>query len=207
MIKIKNLCIMLIVSFVLLSLSSCDLYHVEIDENYDGLSIGFTYEDEHKIFDITCAVRSNQTEFDIDNVTLDCYYGWYTHTPIHYYQDSNFEPVCVALYFVYGYSNMLDEFHDYKNIDKMHFLKEISIEEFSTEAYNVKNSQKEGKTFEQHSALTIPKEIFVGSFGIISFVVVNIARNPQTNLFFVRGLGFRTIQYDFIDEETVRLYK
>ena len=53
MIKIRNLCFVLIVSFVLLGLSSCDLDFVDIDKNYDGLSIGFNHE--YETLDITCA--------------------------------------------------------------------------------------------------------------------------------------------------------
>ena len=203
MIKIRNLCFVLIVSFVLLGLSSCDLDFVDIDKNYDGLSIGFNHE--YDTLGIICAVRSNQTEFNIDNVTLDCYYGWYTYSPMHFYKDGIYDPVCIALY--YGGINMHDVFDDYKNIENMHFLKEISIEEFSTEAFNMKMTKQEGKTFEQSDSFTIPKELFVKPGGGVSLVVVNIGWNPNENVYFTRGFGFCAIQYDFIDEETVSLYK
>lgn len=203
MVKIQNLCIMLIVSFVLIGLSSCDLYYVDIDEKYDGLSIGFNHE--YDIYDITCAVRSNQTEFDINNVTLDCYYGWHSTPPNHFYKEGIYDPVCIAIYFNSGMWN--DEFDDYQNIENMHFLKEISIEEFSTDEYNVKMTKQEGKTFVQHSELTIPKELFVEPGGVILFYVLNVAWNPKDNVYFTCGIGSRIIHYDFIDEETVRLYK
>lgn len=203
MIKIRNLCFVLIVSFVLLGLSSCDLDFVDIDKNYDGLSIGFNHE--YETLDITCAVRSNQTEFNINNVTLDCYYGWYTRAPNHFYKNSLYDPVCIALYFNYGMWN--EEFDDYQNIENMHFLKEISIEEFSTEAFNMKMTKQEGKTFEQHSEFTIPNELFVEPGGSILFYVLNVAWNPEQNVYFTCGFGFRSIGFKYIDEETVRLYK
>lgn len=79
----------------------------------------------------------------------------------------------------------------------------IFIKQLSKEACICK---QEGKKFEQHSTLTIPHELFVGSKGSIDLVVVNIAWDQKKNINRTRSIGFRRIYHRYIDEDTFRLY-
>lgn len=68
----KKLVILVIAFIVLFSTGGCS---ADIDGRYKGFSNGFNYQLDRRTI-VMCAARSDKTEFNINEVTLDFYYGW-----------------------------------------------------------------------------------------------------------------------------------
>lgn len=63
----------------------------DIDGRHKGLSIGFNFCGP-RYSQIMYAFRSNETEFNVDNVTLDFYCGWFGELPFSHF-DMNDETI------------------------------------------------------------------------------------------------------------------
>lgn len=62
--------------------------------NNNGIKIGFSRSG--RLPNIFCAVKSDKTQFSLDNITLDFYFGG---PNLSEYEDLDYEPTCVAVYF------------------------------------------------------------------------------------------------------------
>lgn len=105
--------------------------------NNNGLKIGFSRSG--RLPSVFCAVKSDKTQFSLDDITLDFYFGG---ANLSKYEDLDYEPTCVAVYFrnsryIDGESIQSMNIEDYKAIKDFHFVKEISFEQYNSGEYNV----------------------------------------------------------------------
>ena len=93
-------------------------------------------------------IKSGGTKFDIDNVTLDFYYGGSGAdggSNIFFETDSHAQFVCFALYFLDGQYYSADfrlgpwriVENDYQDIEGYHIIKTLTRDEFNSEEYYV----------------------------------------------------------------------
>jgi len=170
--------LLLVVICSLISLQGCSfLRKLQTPTDEQGISIGFQYENSQG--SLITAIKSDKKVFDIDDVTLDFYYGGFTRDYSHCES--------VALYFLS--KNKFDtEVDDYKNIDGCYFIKEISREEYDSGPFDIEQrwgpKQKEEKNniyFHYIDTMTIPKEMFLGQTGMVAFFIAHIALNEEGN--------------------------
>lgn len=159
------------------------------EEEDTGLNVGFEgnlYGDPSP--SDYCAYRSDVSEFDINDVTLEFFYGGIFSESIEY-ERSNIRNIGkVKLYFFapalcensecatqYDYQyggrkcvNLLCE-------DSRYFIKE-SQKDYTSEAHRWK-----GRLYEdgEGETITIPKELFVGERGLIEFMVFGKDENHR----------------------------
>ena len=156
-----------------------------------ALERGFGYYG-HIVSDFLCAVKSDKTEFAIDDVTLDFYFSIDSNTWLETtYEGQLYEDLqikCVALYFcdskymTYPIS-MKDMFQDYKAIEGHYFIKEISYEEFDAEEYSMTTTFFGGTKFNHKETFTIPQDIFAYNEGKIYFRIMDIQYSPKNDFY------------------------
>ena len=166
----------------------------ETDTNVGAvLESGFKRSDDAcEIPLFLCAYRSDKTEFDIDDVTLDFYYGgWYSDLGIDYdLQQHNFP--MFDIYFT-------NDAHD------RCFVKRVE-ENLVSEKYRCKFIYDDDWNFIElkfnHSeSITIPREIFTENEGVIYFAIFSQNANytdPEVER--IAGIGIR---YKVIGERVV----
>ena len=161
---------------------SCGEKETETVEKFENsIESGFTLPNdgcETSIFQ--CAYKSDKTVFDIDNVTLDFYYGGYYNPSVEY-----------ELIFT-----DIPSFELYFEDDggEKYYIKQVE-ENFISEKYNCEFIDN-GEyiidiIFNYSESITIPKEIFTKDSGYIYFTIYgkNVRNhNPQTEL--ITGIGF-----------------
>lgn len=196
----KKLVILVLAFVVLFSMSGCI---VDIDGRYKGFSSGFNYQWSGDT-PIVCAARSDKTNFDINEVTLDFYFGW-IHEP---YGPDN-RPITFALYVANGeaYQSTIRNIDDYKNLEGHVFLKEIATSEFASDEYYVSMTQSKGKVYKQSERYTISKALFSLKSGNFYFCGRMIGFSNEDNQFYTSTGEYIKIGYEYIDESTVRLSK
>ncbi len=179
-----------------------------------GLNIGFDRR-MGLLPNVYFGVKSDKTEFAVDAVTLDFSYGDGTHSGVGGYvggADGEYCPVvCIAVYFFNAkYQNVVTafgevRFEDYKNLDGLHFVKEISLEDYN-ENYHVENSFW-GCKYEHTEALTIPEEVMELTTGYACFGVFQIAYIPSENLYRIVGGGYQALKYEKLVGDMVKISK
>jgi hypothetical protein len=145
--------LMLTVVVLATSLTGCWLFKPA--QPKEGIEKGFSYGTALGGY-IAAAAKSEKNEFNIDDVTLDFYYGHYNGlaTPT---DKSRYEEICVAVYFSLS-ENTYSSFDDYRDIEDFYFVKEIPIEEFIA---NYTVTSKAGllggrRTFSRSEQFTLP---------------------------------------------------
>ena len=166
----------------------------ETDTNVGAvLESGFKRSDDAcEIPLFLCAYRSDKTEFDIDDVTLDFYYGgWYSDLGIDYdLQQHNFP--MFDIYFT-------NDAHD------RCFVKRVE-ENLVSEKYRCKfidddNSDATEIIFNHSESITIPREIFTENEGLIYFAIFSQNANyTDSEVERIAGIGIR---YKVIGERVV----
>lgn len=188
----------------LLTLYSCSAPQ-GLEIGYNGIWIG-------ELPEVHFGIKSDKTEFNVDDVTLDFSYGNGSNTDVGGYVGGDGEDcpiVCIALYFYNA--KYLDtaarfgeaRFDDYKEIQDFYFVKEISLADYN-ESYDVDNSVL-GRRYEHTDALTIPKEALELSSGYVCLGVLQIAYIPSINKYRIVGGSEAALKYEMLDEHTVRL--
>jgi hypothetical protein len=139
-----------------ISLTGCWLFKAP---EVTGLQMGFKTP---RYNGIVVGVKSENTEFDLDDITLNLYYGL-RDTKIGQLSDKERYERFIAAYFIKGeYANKLSSTFDYyKNIEGFYFITDIPLEEFNSSAYEVKNSKTPSK-YAHSEQITIPEE-FINS--------------------------------------------
>ncbi|MBQ7343807.1 MAG: hypothetical protein IJW53_03465 [Clostridia bacterium] len=177
-----------------------------------GIKIGFDGK-WGLLPEVYFGVKSDNTEFPIDDVTLDFSYGNGAASGVGgFVGGDNGEDcpiVCVAVYFfnakyqdtAAGYGEA--RFEDYKEIEGLYFVKEIGIDDYN-DNYGVKNNFLSCK-YEHTEALTIPEEVMELSVGYACLGVFQIAYVPSTNLYRIVGGGYQALKYEKLDADTVRI--
>ncbi len=122
----KKVAVLGIVLVLLFSLAGC--------QKKPGFEIGFGYN-WNGGEGYAVAARSDKTEFDVDDVTIEFYFGWREGIGM---PDGN--PLMKYLLYFYELSDwncvqgQLDSYDLSNQIDKAVFVKEIPIEEFTSTA-------------------------------------------------------------------------
>lgn len=200
--SIFALCLLFISLTVFSSCSASQGLHI----GFNGLLIG-------KLPEVHFGIKSSQTEFDLDDVTLDFSYGNGSSTDVSGcvggVNGEECPIVCVAVYFYNA--KYLDtvarfgkaRFDDYKTIEGLHFVKEISLDDYN-ESYDVENSFW-GRRYEHTETLTIPQAVFELSKGYACLGVLQIAYVPSENKYWIVGGNETALKYEMLDGHKVRL--
>lgn len=200
--KFYSLILAAVMLFGVFGLTACT---ADIDGKYDGFSIGFNYKGG-KIDTIMCAARSEKTVFDVNDVTLDFYFGWFEPLPVGYIDPDSYGIIRAALYFSnnFMWAGIVE---DYRNIENKYFIREILFGEFVSETFAVSMTKKSGKNFSHKESLTIPKELFGEKIGLVYFGIVELSFSESSNTYYGGVRGYVQIWYEYIDDNTVRLSK
>ena len=172
--------------------------------------------------DIKYKVKSNKNNFKVDNVKLDFHYGHLDRLG-GYSAGSNPEFIGFALYFFdeeyldkikfYSYSddkNKEPVHEDYRNIDGLSLVKELSYDEFNSGDYLLTRKFL-GYNLHHQEALTVPKEVFEREEGSFVFMITLVYYVEKDSGY---DSGYSLIQhgavyvdYEYINENTIRLSK
>ena len=183
--------------------------------NPEGLNMGFKGKWIGTLPDVHFGIKSDKTEFDINNVTLDFSYGDGSVGEVGGYIGNYVEGadeiedcpiVCVAVYFYNSrYGDTLGEarFEDYKNIEGLYFVKEISLDDYN-ENYDVENNIF-GSKYEHTETLTIPQETFELTTGFVCIGVYAIAYIPSQNLYRIADGADKGLKYEILDDGKVKI--
>jgi len=167
-------------------------------------------------------VKSNKNNFKVDNVTLDFYYG-HLDAFRGYNTKSNPEFIGFALYFfdeeyldkIKFYSYLDDKnkepvYEDYRNIDGLNLVKELSYDEFNSGDYLLTRKFL-GYNLYHQEALTVPKEVFErkeGSFVFMITLVYYVEKDSDYDSgYSLTHDGAVYVDYEYINENTIRLSK
>ena len=139
-----------------------------------------------------CAYRSDKTEFDIDDVTLDFYYGgWFSNLGIDYdLRQHNFPTF--EIYFT-------------NDANDKCFVKRVE-ENLVSEKYRCKFIYDDDWNFIElkfnHSeSITIPREIFTENEGVIYFAIYS--KNANHTVPEVEWIAGKAIFYKIIGEKVI----
>lgn len=208
--------ILILLVLLITSLMDC---HNQFNPN--GTEIGFGYDYQQR--PLMAAVKSNQKEFNINDSTLDFYYGWNDGTfeirdgkmDFGYDWDDGIL-VGVGLYFIdydgykmHEFSNF--EFKNYAERPHANFIKIIPIEEFGTEKYQVNNTRRGGKKLNHVESITIPKEYLktfseYGKRGRIVFTLNFIIYYPEREIYLSGWGGELILRYEYLSSEIIKIF-
>jgi len=154
----KIICLGIALAMVFSMAAGCT---ADIDGKYNGLSVGFNYEHPKTLPSVIGAFRSSKVQFNVNEVTVDFYYGWQTNPP-KAVEHEEFYMASVAFY-VYnplvGMGTIQDEVWHSGEREKF-FIIEVPMSEFVLEEYKVTITKREGKQFKNKTSFTIPQELF-----------------------------------------------
>jgi len=131
----------------------------------DGLSKGFGLVREYR--PVAAAVSGDKTEFDVSGVTVTFHYGWLDpelgSSDLLAENEWN-EFICFAAYFGWrgDYFNTYTPHEDYRAIDGLTLVREMSKEEFFSDAYAITRKRFENYTFAHSKTVKIPESAFKG---------------------------------------------
>ena len=177
----KTLSLVLALITLLLCFVGCD-NPPPIAREENGLEDGFKPSNSAEAPSLYCAYRSDKTEFPIDDVTLDFYYGGYYYQGVEYELENTHDIPSFELYFQDDYGGKF-------------FIKRVE-ENFVSEKYscNVVYDDNWNITevkFNHSETITIPREIFAEESGLIYFSVFGTNQKevePQVKV--ITGIGF-----------------
>ena len=169
------------------------------DQNNEGTNAGTVLEngfkpsndaDETPIF--YCAYRSDKTEFNINDVTLDFYYGGYYYQGAEYELENAHDFPSFELYFTDNEGNKFFV----KRVEENFVSDKYSCDLIYDNDWNVINVD-----FNHSEAVTIPKEIFTEDVGLIYFSIYSEnAKELESQTKVIAGIG---IYYKVIGEQVV----
>ena len=142
----------------------------------NSIESGFTLpSDGCEIRRFQCAYRSMKTEYDIDNVTLDFYYGCWQFPDIEYVLDLYDIPL-FELYF----KEAGGEKYLIKRVEENFISKKYYCDILEDGEYNI------NIIFNYSESITIPKEIFTKDSGLLYFQIYG------------KSIGKYTLENDYI---------
>ena len=166
--RLKSTCIILII-LTLFSVfaTGCSVGKETGSDNQNILQGGLYYLDG-ELPHIWSAYKSDKRTFDINNVTLDFYYG------VHFYGTEEHERQ--TLYDVPSF----DLYFQYKNNEKI-FIKHVE-ENLVSDKYRCGHTEDSKPTYNHYESITIPKETFKEESGFFWFVIygTNIKEREPT---------------------------
>ena len=172
--------------FLSVCMSSCSFYKIEKGMSYMGL-----------VPSLNLGIQTNQTEYEINNVNLDIYYGWSES----YFVEANgysYEAVVIFVHdAIVSAHEMYDlDFNDYyelENIEKevynistnssykakCHILKVIN-EDLNNDKYIVKLSRLNKALYKTHETFNIPSEVLVNPKVGFNITIASVWKNKET---------------------------
>ena len=142
----------------------------------NSIESGFTLpNDGCEIREFHCAYRSMKTEYDIDNVTLDFYYGGIYYPDIEY-QLNFYDIPLFELYF----KEAGGEKYLIKRVEENFISKKYYCDVLEDGEYNI------NIIFNYSESITIPKEIFTKDSGLLFFQIYG------------KSIGKLTLENDYI---------
>ena len=181
-----------------------------------GFKVGFVCGDgmtnlPAPLSGVQFAVISDYSIYDVDDVSLDYYYGGFFE---------EYGPVCYAFYFCNGqdyypsnkhfwrYDYNLDAlvyniYDDYHNIDGYYFVKELSATEANSGKYSFSTVLE--VSFNYHEILTVPSSVFIRERGSFVITVASVRFSELDNGYKLWNWGYLYICYEYLDEYTVML--
>ena len=201
--SISVICLLIVFCFVFLSCSTPT-----------GLNIGYGRR-MGLLPDVYFGVNSDKTEFDIDDTTLDFSYGNGSTANVGGYvgiggtTGEACPVVGIAVYFFNAkYRDTVTifgdaRFEDYKEIEGLYFVKEISSDDYN-ENYDVENNIF-GSKYEHTETLTIPQETFELTTGFVCIGVFEIAYIPSQNLYRIANGADKGLKYEVLDNGNVKI--
>lgn len=125
-----------------------------------GFENGFTFDYSDESNPISCAYKSDKNVFDIDDVSLDFYFGAIYTNPDGIILNLNSYPAFELYFSTYDEKILIKRVEEELISDKYKRVYEIS-EDFRTITYDYVYSER----------FTIPKEIFTSDNGILWFTI------------------------------------
>lgn len=213
--KVKKIIITIIILIMVVVVSMFTflyftlLYSADIDGKHKGYSRGFNYSGRYS--GIMYAVQSDKIEFNIDDVSLDLYCGWFEDLSNWKFDETTEQIKSVAFYIMPSEIEwLIDPQEDYRNVENQYFLAEISAKDFWSENFIASQNKSKGKIF-NHSgkSIIIPKEAFSKQVGILKLRVQVISVSKSDELFYFDvNLSHPysiSIQYKYINDKTIIL--
>jgi len=138
----------------------------------NSLSVGFDGVRGDPAPSDYCAYSSDVSEFNINNVTLEFYYGGIFSEDIEYERSHGKNIGKIKLYFQ---NPAISEFFilDPVTYENLYFIKE-SDEDYTSETHRWKGNLYEAG---EGDIITIPKDLFVNERGVIGFYVFGKDKN------------------------------
>ena len=146
--------------------------------------------DESPIFH--CAYKSDKTHFDIDDVTLDFFYGGYYYQGVEHQLENMHDFPYFELYFeIDGGEELL-----IKRVEENFISEEYSCDFVYDENWYITEIK-----YNHSETITIPKEIFTEDNGLIYFAIYGEnVKEPEQQTKFITGIG---MYYKVIGEQVV----
>ena len=153
--------------------------------------------------DVILGIKSNKTEFDVNDVTLNFYYGFRVHRP----SDDKFYSI-----FIFNIKESINMsslilYKDYRDFEGYFFMKEITTENFKEEYLFTSDSILfiPRRKINHHEKMTVPKEVFDGKKGTFVFEITDFTYYEEEKGYRYQCRSRCFVDYEYIDENTVRL--
>lgn len=202
-----------IVSVLLLTLiifSSCSNPN-SINIGHNGINLG-------RLPNVAIGIRSNKTEFNVNDVTLDFSFGNESGaTGCIYLDDEECPIICVAMYFYNAkYMDARNEFvdgsrypeiayfKDYKEIEGWHFVKSITANDYN-EKCKVQFNYWGHTKYDHTETLTIPKEVFELTTGYVCFGIYEIAYIESKDSYMIYNGSHQGLKYENLEGGIVKI--
>ena len=161
----------------------------------EGIEIGFEHQGMLPGYTV-CAVRSETSVFPADQVVLEVSYSLYREEG----EPEGYSFACFALYFsdseFWNNPQYLQPINDYRLIDGFCFVKEIK--KMTTDIFS-------GKKFKHSELLTVPQGVFTDESGSFDFRLIEFCHVPDNGGYCLTYSYSVIVDYERIDEKTVRL--
>lgn len=200
----KIIALALAVVILLCCLVGCSSYKVDKGYSYFG-----------SLPSMFLGIRTNQTEYPLDNVSLEIAYGWaegYLDSSSHEGYD-NYSVLIVAYDWTLNgelpYREPTENYDAYFSTDSLCVLKEIK-EDFSNDKYVVTTSGSLGAKVQYNTQETfrIPEELFenlTSSRSSIYFEIVLIGYSENDNTYLATYTDNITVHFEVDDNNTVKI--
>ena len=155
------------------------------------------------------ATKSDHTDFEINDVTLDFYFGGLAS---EYSPDQERISLGVALYFcneeAYSALELDTPYTDYQTLDGLYFIKLIDVKEFNSGNYEVDISRFGKANFQHCETMTVPSEVFLDGGDHFGLAMLDIYCLKDQTDYYVAEASCLEIKYEFLDaQSSVRLSK
>lgn len=196
---------------VSISLTGCMKFKVEKGMKYFG-----------KVPEMHIGIQTNETEYPIDNIKLDIYYGWHKHC---FLEQQGYENIGV---FILAHESSLSgdkilgyEFDNYRDIEnigienfniathsdyetKYHILK-IITENLNDEKYIVELSKSGKAEYKTRETFLIPLSVIQNPRVGFNITISKVAKNLDTGKYKYIYIKSISLNYDILENGNINL--